>query len=228
MDAARQDPVAEIESALAQLRLAQRHGRGPRGGAPFGGFPGGGTDPGQGGHGHGGHGHGGHDPGAHLGRGRWPRGGGHGDPGEHDGPEPHGLHERPGFGRSRGHGSMGGPHARRLGDALGAARFRLLERLVQGSASISELADAIGVDQPRASRLVADAAAHGFVERTPDPADARRTVVQLSASGREFLASMKDSRRSAVTSALDGFTDDETATFAALLSRFVAAWPAVR
>ena len=202
MDAARQDPVAEIESALAQLRLAQRHGRGPRGGPPFGGggFPG------------------------HLGH-----GGGHDEnPGERDGPEPHGMHLRPEFGHRRGHSPMGGPHARRLGDALGAARFRLLERLVQGSASISELADAIGVDQPRASRLVADAAAHGYVERTPDPSDARRTVVQLSASGREFLASMKDSRRSAVTNALDGFTDEETATFAALLSRFVAAWPAAR
>jgi DNA-binding MarR family transcriptional regulator len=120
---------------------------------------------------------------------------------------------------------MGGPHARRLGDALGAARFRLLERLLEGSASISELADAIGVDQPRASRLVSDAATRGLVERTPDPTDARRALVQLSASGREFLASMKDSRRSAVTSALDGFTEEETATFAALLSRFVQHWP---
>ena len=212
MDAARQDPVAVIESALAHLRLAQRHGRGPRGGPPFGG---------------------GDSHGDHSGRGRWSRGGGHGighgeNPDEHDGPEPHGLHVRPEFGRSRGHGSMGGPHARRLGDALGAARFRLLERLLERSASISELADAIGVDQPRASRLVSDAAARGLVERTPDPADARRIVVQLSASGREFLASMKDSRRSAVTSALDGFTDEETATFAALLSRFVAGWPALR
>ena len=207
MDAARQDPVAEIESALAQLRLAQRHGRGPRGGPPFGGgFPG------------------------HLGRGGdHGHGAGHGEnPAEQDGPGPHGLHVRPEFGRGRGHGSMGGPHTRRLGDALGAARFRLLERLLEGSASISELAEAIGVDQPRASRLVSDAAARGLVERTSDPADARRIVVQLSASGRESLASMKDSRRSAVTSALDGFTDAETATFAALLSRFVASWPALR
>ena len=212
MDAPRQDPVAAIESALAQLRLAQRHGRGPRGGphlgsGPFGGPPfGSGTAAGT------------------------PRGG---DPvpddGRADGAGPHGMHLRPDLGgRGRGHGGMGGPHARRLGDALGAARFRLLERLLHGSASISELADAIGVDQPRASRLVSDAAARGLVERAPDPADARRIVVQLSAAGRDFLASMKDSRRSAVMSALDGFTDEETATFAALLGRFVAAWPAVR
>ncbi len=122
---------------------------------------------------------------------------------------------------------MGGPHARRLGEALGAARFRLLERLVQGTASISELADAIGVDQPRASRLVAHAVGMGLVERTPDPADARRMIVGLTATGREFLTSMKDSRRSAVTTALEGFTDDETVTFADLLGRFVAAWPSV-
>ncbi len=156
-------------------------------------------------------------------------GAGHGEnPGERDGPEPHGLHERPEFGRGRSHGSMGGPHARRLGDALGAARFRLLERLVEGSASISELADAIGVDQPRASRLVADAAARGLVQRTPDPTDARRTTVDLTDAGRSFLATLKDSRRSAVITALEGFSAEDTATFAALLSRFVQHWPASR
>ena len=148
---------------------------------------------------------------------------------EHDGPGPHGMHLRPDLGgRGRGHSGMGGPHARRLGEALGAARFRLLERLVHGSASISELADAIGVDQPRASRLVADAAARGIVDRSPDPADARRMVVTLSEAGRTLLGSMKDSRRSAVTTALEAFNDEETATFAALLGRFVSAWPVPR
>jgi DNA-binding MarR family transcriptional regulator len=208
MDAARQDPVAEIESALAQLRLAQRHGRGPRGGPPFG-------DGTHGGFGRGSHGHGNPMHGGSEGSGS-------------DGPEPHGMHLRPDpIGRGHRMGAMGGPHGRRLGEALGAARFRMLERLVDGSASISELAEAIGVDQPRASRLVADAAARGFVDRTPDPVDARRMVVALTDAGRDLLASMKDTRRSAVTTALEGFTDEETATFAALLGRFVSAWPSV-
>jgi DNA-binding MarR family transcriptional regulator len=216
MDAARQDHVAEIESALAQLRLAQRHGRGsgglgPGGGAPFGrglhGGRGGGAT----------HGHPLHATDA--------GGAGHGE--AHDGPGPHGMHLRGGMGAPHGH--QGGPHGRRLGDALGAARFRLLERLVEGgAASVSELANAIGVDQPRASRLVADAAARGLVRRTPDPADARRITVELTDAGRSFLESLKQSRRSAVTTALEGFSEDETATFAALLARFVQHWPATR
>jgi DNA-binding MarR family transcriptional regulator len=211
MDAARQDPVAEIESALARLRLAQRHGRGPRGGPPFAGGSPDGT-------------FGGPPDGAFAGP---PNGTPDPTRGAADGPGPHGMHLRPDLG-GRGHGGRGGPHGRRLGEALGAARFRLLERLVSGSASISELAEAIGVDQPRASRLVADAAARGLVDRTPDPTDARRMVVALTDGGRTMLAAMKDSRRSAVTTALDGFTEEETATFAALLARFVAGWPGGR
>lgn len=205
MDAARQDPVAAIESALARLRIAQRHGPGPR--APRGPFGAGPFAPGP------------------MGPGPFEHHDDHGHDAHHDGPGPHDLHERPDpF--ARGHGHHGGPHARGLGAALGAARFRMLERLVEGSASVSELADAIGVDQPRASRLVADAARRGLVERTPDPTDARRALVSLTTAGRDLLTTMRDTRRSAVTTALEGFTDEETATFAALLDRFVSAWPA--
>jgi DNA-binding MarR family transcriptional regulator len=88
--------------------------------------------------------------------------------------------------------------------------------------SVSEIADAVGVDQPRASRLVGDAAERGLVTRRPDERDARRSVVQLTDAGRALLESAESRRRSAVADALAGFTPEETATFAALLARFVA------
>ena len=118
----------------------------------------------------------------------------------------------------RGHGA----HDRSLG---GAARFRMLDALEAGPRTVSEIAAAVGVDQPRASRLVAEAVDRNFVRREIDPRDARRAVVELTSAGRSFLTSAHESRRSAVETALDGFNDSERAQFAGLLERFVAAWP---
>jgi DNA-binding MarR family transcriptional regulator len=120
-------------------------------------------------------------------------------------------------GADREHG-----HDRSLG---GAARFRMLDSLEAGSRTVSEIAGSVGVDQPRASRLVAEAADRGLVRRSVDPRDARRAVVELTPAGLSFLKSAHRSRRSAVETALQGFSDPERAQFAALLDRFVAAWP---
>ena len=133
-----------------------------------------------------------------------------------------------GRGRGRGHG---GPHAGHHhgggpGALAHAASFRLLDALEASDRppSVSELAEAIGVDQPRASRLVQAAVDSGHVRREADPADARRSALVLTAAGREVLASARTNRRSAVEAALAGFSQEETAEFARLLSRFVAAW----
>ncbi len=128
-------------------------------------------------------------------------------------------------------GTGGGhPHHRggRRGAGLAhAARFRLLDALegADHPLSVSELADAIGVDQPRASRLVQAAVDGGQARRAVDPADARRSAIVLTASGRTLLASARENRRTAVETALAGFTPAETAELARLLSRFVGAWP---
>ncbi len=115
-----------------------------------------------------------------------------------------------------------GPHDRSMG---GAARFRLLGALRdrQGM-SVSEIAEMIGVDQPRASRLVNDSAERGLVTRRADEKDARRSVVELTEAGRTLLATANATRRTAVAEAVANFTAEETAQFAALLTRFVAAW----
>lgn len=104
------------------------------------------------------------------------------------------------------------------------ARYRLLstlDRLGDG-ASVNELATAIGVDQPRASRVVADCVERGLVSRTTDPTDARRSIIALTEAGRAVLEERRRERRATVERALDGFTADERAQFAALLARFVA------
>ncbi|RDV44987.1 MarR family transcriptional regulator [Leifsonia sp. ku-ls] len=148
-------------------------------------------------------------------------------PGSHDsaphpfapGGTPFGDSARPGPGRRSRDGSLG-----RI------ARVRMLEALeaadAEGSSlSVSGVAAAIGVDQPRASRLVQEGVERGLVRRVPDPSDARRALIQLTASGREHLTELRTHRRSAVETALAGFTPEEARTFAELFDRFVRAWP---
>jgi Transcriptional regulators len=108
-----------------------------------------------------------------------------------------------------------------------AARFRLLEALAAASEplSVSEVADRIGVDQPRASRLVQAAVAEGHVRREANATDARRTDIVLTEQGRAVVAQARGARTDAVKTALDGFTLDERAQLAALLSRLAASWP---
>lgn len=103
------------------------------------------------------------------------------------------------------------------------ARYRLLsvlDRLGDG-ASVSELAEAIHVDQPRASRVVADCVERGLVSRSTDATDARRSVIALTDAGRAVLDERRRERRATVEQALQGFSAAERAQFAELLARFV-------
>ena len=142
------------------------------------------------------------------------------DHGSHD-------HDHPPFGDS----ARPGPGRRGRDGSLGRiARIRMLEALETAEAagsplSISSLAQAIGVDQPRASRLVQEGVERGHVRRVPDPSDARRALIQLTAAGRSQLEEVRTHRRSAVESALAEFTPAEARTFAELFDRFVRAWP---
>ena len=96
--------------------------------------------------------------------------------------------------------STDGRHDRSLGRA---ARFRMLDALEAAerdgrALTISMIGEAIGVDQPRASRLVQEASDAGLVRRTADPADARRSIIELTAAGR------KPDRRGAFGASLRG------------------------
>ena len=96
-----------------------------------------------------------------------------------------------------GHGGPpwgGGP---RIG---GPARMRLLEALAAAShpLSVGEIAEAVGVDQPRASRLVQQAFQLGLVRREADPDDARRTRVALTDAGAALGRGFRGERREAI------------------------------
>ncbi|WP_157129214.1 MarR family winged helix-turn-helix transcriptional regulator [Nocardia amamiensis] len=112
-----------------------------------------------------------------------------------------------------------------LGDgAIPVAVFRVLDAVADGAGdTVGALAPALGVDQPRASRLVAQAVSSGLLERVADQRDGRRAVLRLTPAGRDAVAAAKAGRRAAMAAAMAGWTPSERADFARLLERFVDA-----
>ncbi|MET0735030.1 MAG: MarR family winged helix-turn-helix transcriptional regulator [Microbacterium sp.] len=161
-----------------------------------------------------------------------PRGGPYGHDHDHDhshGHEHGGQHAGPGWGwggpqRSRGHGMPPWAGAARIG---GPARLRLLEALAaaSGPLTVGELAEAIGVDQPRASRLVQQVVDAQLARREADPDDARRTRVALTDAGASIVRGFRGERRDAIDTALESFTDPERAELARLLTKLAEGWP---
>jgi DNA-binding MarR family transcriptional regulator len=130
--------------------------------------------------------------------------------------------------RPHGHGRPGGPPwmtdpSARIG---GPARMRMLEALAAASTplSVSALGEAVGVDQPRASRLVQQGVDHGLVRREADPDDARRTRIALTDEGRRFARGMRGERREHLGRALESFTADERTELARLLNKLADNW----
>ncbi|MFC5995290.1 MarR family winged helix-turn-helix transcriptional regulator [Pseudonocardia hispaniensis] len=87
---------------------------------------------------------------------------------------------------------------------------------------VTALAAALGVDQPRASKLAAGAVEAGLVRREAEQHDGRRSRLELTAAGRERLAAVHRHRRARFAAAMDGWTPAERMEFARLLTRFVA------
>lgn len=144
----------------------------------------------------------------------WMRGGPHAGRGH----APHGGHDHP---------PHGAPPWGQPPRFAGPARFRLLEALSAAAEplTVSEIAEAIGVDQPRASRLVQQSVQMGFVRREADPDDARRTRIVLTDQGETIVRGFRGDRREAIADALAGFTDAERTELARLLTKLADAWP---
>ncbi|GEK85698.1 hypothetical protein GCM10007198_09430 [Microbacterium aerolatum] len=90
--------------------------------------------------------------------------------------------------------------------------------------SVSALGEAIGVDQPRASRLVQQGVQRGLVQREADPEDARRTRIALTDEGRRIARGMRGERRQVLSKALESFTDEEKGELARLLGKLADNW----
>ncbi|MFI6922117.1 MarR family winged helix-turn-helix transcriptional regulator [Nonomuraea spiralis] len=94
-----------------------------------------------------------------------------------------------------------------------------------GQVTVSAVAEALSVDQPRASRLVAAAVTAGLVRREADQADGRRAWLVLTEDGVAALAQARQARQAAFATATACWSAAERAEFARLLTRFVQEMP---
>ncbi|MGA4952519.1 MarR family winged helix-turn-helix transcriptional regulator [Streptomyces lydicamycinicus] len=94
-------------------------------------------------------------------------------------------------------------------------------------AGVREVADALRVDQPRASKLVAAAVQAGHLRREADQADGRRTLLAVTADGRELLEAAHAFRRSVVARVTRDWPAAERTAFARLFTRFMDDFGAV-
>ncbi|WP_237048344.1 MarR family winged helix-turn-helix transcriptional regulator [Lentzea guizhouensis] len=93
-------------------------------------------------------------------------------------------------------------------------------------ATVSGVAAALHVDQPRASKLVTSAVDAGLVARVADKADGRRVLLVRTPRGRATSADLHRARQAACAAAMADWSDEERVVFAGLLTRFVAVFGA--
>lgn len=104
------------------------------------------------------------------------------------------------------------------------AVFRVLDAVAAAdSPTVGSLTPALGVDQPRTSRLVAQAVSAGLLERVADQWDGRRAILRLTAAGTDVVAAAQAGRRTRMAAAMGDWTTKERTEFARLLTRFVDA-----
>lgn len=117
--------------------------------------------------------------------------------------------------------------ARAAGHGESAAAYDVLDVVEAAGdrATVSSVATALQVDQPRASRLVAAAVESGWLVRVADQSDGRRAFLARTEAGRAVSEHIHGFRRSMFASAMNAWSDEERATFARLLTDFVAQLP---
>ncbi|WP_433210107.1 MarR family transcriptional regulator [Dactylosporangium sp. CS-047395] len=95
------------------------------------------------------------------------------------------------------------------------------ETEARGSVTVTDIAAALDVAQPRASKLVAAAVEAGLIRREADQRDGRKALLALTVSGRELCERVHEGRRQRFAEATRNWDPAERATFAQLLTRFV-------
>jgi DNA-binding MarR family transcriptional regulator len=111
---------------------------------------------------------------------------------------------------------------RQPGDAIDYSAFPILKLLShQGPMRLSALAQVLGLDASTVSRHARQLEDRGLLERTGDPDDGRASRVAVSQAGDDCLTRAFESRRLLMSTALEGWSDDERETLRTLLHRLV-------
>jgi DNA-binding MarR family transcriptional regulator len=96
---------------------------------------------------------------------------------------------------------------------LGPRHVAALEQLRGGPVTVGELASGLGLTMPTVSGVLADLDRAGLVERHPDPADRRRTIVQIIPGQAPLIAGWLDGAARPLARVLDKLAPAEQETF---------------
>ncbi len=88
-----------------------------------------------------------------------------------------------------------------------------LQQLRDGPLTVGELAGRLELTLPTVSGVLADLDRTGFVERHPDPADRRRTIVQITPAQTVPVREWLDGAANPLARVLDRLTTSEQAAF---------------
>ena len=137
--------------------------------------------------------------------------------------------------RSQPRRAVGGPALAGIDEALGEPLSLGVLGVVDavqdvpersgGEVTIGLVAERLGLDPSRASRLVAEAADRQLLHRLPSELDRRRTRLELTAQGEQVVAQVQAVRRAWVAERIATWSPHERRTFATLLHRFTADLP---
>jgi DNA-binding MarR family transcriptional regulator len=131
--------------------------------------------------------------------------------------------------RSQGRRALGGRTMatveEALGERVGIGLLGVIDAVEDepagGEVTVGLVAERLGLDPSRASRLVAEAVDRGLVERQASQQDGRRSRLAPTARGQRAFDEMQAVRRALVAERMADWSPHERRTFARLMHRFV-------
>lgn len=114
-----------------------------------------------------------------------------------------------------------------LGIALELAQFDVLSVIgahvtehEQGEVMVSTVAERLGIDPSRASRLVSEMVDKGYARRAVSQADARRTIIELTDRGTAVVDAVRAYKFMVMGDFLGTWDKSELAAFLPMIRRF--------
>jgi DNA-binding MarR family transcriptional regulator len=97
--------------------------------------------------------------------------------------------------------------------ALGPRHVAAMEQLRDGPMTVGDLAARLGLTMPTVSGILAGLDLAGFIDRTPDTADRRRTIVAIAPSQRPVAEAWLDGVAAPLARVLARLAEDERSAF---------------
>lgn len=96
------------------------------------------------------------------------------------------------------------------------------------AATVGGVAERLGIDQSRGSRIVAAAVTAGYLRREASQTDGRQSLLVLTPAGSELMETIRGKRLAHFDGIMADWSEEERRTFARLLARFAESVAAPR